>query len=612
MLIVVEYKTRRDFKRSVCNYRDNWNRHHKAPDDDDIGLREAFHRICVKMYGWALDLFQTLPNYQGQRAIICYSFVCLADNIGQLLQTNRPDRSPISAGMRSRALRCAVPAMQELKGERKDFLGASHYLMTIFEGVQHQQTVKGVLPHTEVESERYIAEQRTILKALREHADMKQSVKGYPSPVSLREGRSLVLPLELYDALYSPRPMVPPARSVGSPWKGVYGKDDRSSTQLAPFDTAAPVPGGAAAMMRMDNRVTTFAETQEGSAKEWESETETTAPITGMRPVGMSDEDWKKGDLDLGYHPTSEVADVPPVMDDREIEGAQSALPPDSCLQEDADMHTKMTEGITQYPPADEIIKAESCYGNPEADDETFATDDDDDGAEGNDYDVVIEETYYKRGEEELDYHDDAAVGEDMPAQDEGSRPVDEDEDVNADDEEEDDPAVNESVRPKKGKDAPVCGRLGTPVGDRSTTDTETGETAELMESVVLGSPDGDPTNEESPPRRRSWSDRESTVLSDNDRRSRGHSSDSSRSSCRSAGSKHRWDRKEKPLPESKGSSQLNPPETTTPPPRQSPQSEADQDDGVQPSTHHCDPHDEFCHPDGRDAGSGPDVCPPK
>ena len=252
-------------------------------------------------------------------------------------------------------------------------------------------------------------------------------------------------------------------------------------------------------------------------------------------------------------------------MDDREIEGARSALSPDGCLQEDADMHTETTKGITQYPPADEIIKAESHYGNPEVEDEMFTTGDDDDGAEGNDYDVVIEETYYERGEEELDYHDDAAVGEDMPAQDEGSRPVDEDEDVNTDDEEEDDPAVNESVRPKKGKDAPVWGRLGTPVGDRSTTDTETGKTAELMESVVLGSLDADPTNEESPPRRRSRSDRESTVLSDEDRYSRGHSSDSSRSSCRLAGSKCHRDRKEKPLPESKGSSQLNPPETTTP-----------------------------------------------
>ena len=144
MLIIVEYGTKRDFKRSVCNYRDNWNRHHKLPDDDNIGLREAFRRICVKMYRWALDLFQTLLNYQGQRAIICYSFVCLADNIGQLLRTNHPDWSPISAGMWSRALRCTVPAMQELEGERKDFIGATHYLMTIFESVQCQQMVKGL------------------------------------------------------------------------------------------------------------------------------------------------------------------------------------------------------------------------------------------------------------------------------------------------------------------------------------------------------------------------------------------------------------------------------------------------------------------------------------
>ena len=88
--------------------------------------------------------------------------------------------------------------------------------MTVFESVQHQQTIKGVLPHTEVESERYITERWTILKALREHGDMQTSVKGYLSPVSLREGRTLVLPPELYDALYSPSLMAPPARSESS------------------------------------------------------------------------------------------------------------------------------------------------------------------------------------------------------------------------------------------------------------------------------------------------------------------------------------------------------------------------------------------------------------
>ena len=390
---------------------------------------------------------------------------------------------------------------------------------------------------------------------------MRQSVKGYPSPVSLREGRSLVLPPELYDALYSLHAMAPPARPVGSPQKGVCGKGNGSSTQLPPFDTPAPVPGGPAAMMRMDNRVTSFTETQEGSATEWESEPEEAAAlITGMRPAGMSDEDWEEEDLDLGYHPTSEVADEPPAMADEEIEGARSVPPPDDRLQGDADMRAETTDGITRHLPADEIITAESHYGNPEEEDETGIADDDD--TKSNDYDIVVEETYYEQGEEELDYNDDAPMEEDLPAQDGGSRPGNEDEDVNADDEEEDDHVATESIHPKKGKDAPVWGRLGTPVGDRSTTDTETGETAELMKSVLIGSPDADTTKEESEPRRSRQSDRESTILSDDGRHSRGHSSDSSRWSCRSTGSKRHRDRKEK---QPKDSSQLNVPEATTP-----------------------------------------------
>ena len=457
MLIVVEYGMRRDFKRSVCNYRDNLNKHHKT-DDDDIGLREAFRCICVKMYRWALEMFQMLPNYLGQRAIICYSFVCLADGIGQLLRTNRPDRSPISAGMRTRALRCAVPTMQELEGEQKDFIGATHYLMTVFESVQRQQMVKGVLPHTEVESERYIAEQRTILKALREHGDMRTSVKGYPSPVSLKEGRTLVLPPELYDALYAPSLMALPARSDSSR-KGTHSKGGDSSAQLAPFITPAPTPGGMAAMKRMDNRVTSFAETQEGSATEWESEADDvvvpTKTIKGMRPVGMSDEnwDWDEEDLDMGYHPTSEVTDEPPEIGDEQIEGAHGAPPLEENRQETTDVHTGITDEATQYPPANEIMATEMQYGNLEAEDQVQGAEVDD--MHDNDYDIVVEETYYERGEEELDYDDVAPVNDDAPDQ------IDDqelDEDDNADDEEEDDHAIAESVRPQKGKDAPVWG----------------------------------------------------------------------------------------------------------------------------------------------------------
>ena len=410
--------------------------------------------------------------------------------------------------------------------------------MTVFESVQRQQTVKGVLPHTEVESERYIAERRTILKALREHGDMRTSVKGYPSPVSLKEGRTLVLPPELYDALYSPSLMAPPARSDSSR-KGTHGKGEDSSAQLAPFVTPAPAPGGMAAMKRMDNRVASFAETQEGSTTEWESEADDvvipTKTIKGMRPAGMSDEnwDWDEEDLDLGYHPTSEVADEPPEMGDKQIEGARGVPLPEENRQEGTDVHTGITDEAAQYPPADEIMTAETQYGNPKAEDQVLDAEADD--TDGNDYDVVVEETYYERGEEELDYDDVAPVDEDAPAQLDDQEL---DEDVNTDDEEEDDHAIAESVRPQKGKDAPVWGRLGTPVGDRSTTDTETGETAELMKSVLLGSPEGDPIEEENKPRRSRRSDKESTVLSDGSRRSRGYSSDSSRSSCRSTGSK--------------------------------------------------------------------------
>ena len=202
------------------------------------------------------------------------------------------------------------------------------------------------------------------------------------------------------------------------------------------------------------------------------------------------------------------------------------------------------------------IMKAESQYGDPEMGDKTLDAADD---ADGNDYDVVVEETYYECGEEELDYNDDAPVEEDAPAQLDNQGLDDYD---NTDDEEEDDHTVAGSVRPQKGKDTLVWGRLGTSVGDRSTTDTETGETAELMQSVLLGSPQGDPIEEENNPRRSRRSDRESTVLSDSSRRSRGYSSNSSRSSCRSTGSKRRRDPKGK---QPKDSDTLNVPESTTP-----------------------------------------------
>ena len=149
----VEYGCYQDFKQSVCYFRDNWNRYRKDPEDSDIGLRDAFRRMCVQLYSWALDLYQTLPNYVRHRGVICYSFICLADRIGQLLWTNRPDCVLISTDMHLRALKNATPAMQELEGETKDFIDTKFSLMSIFDGVQCQQMVKGITPHTAIESE---------------------------------------------------------------------------------------------------------------------------------------------------------------------------------------------------------------------------------------------------------------------------------------------------------------------------------------------------------------------------------------------------------------------------------------------------------------------------
>ena len=279
----------------------------------------------------------------------------------------------------------------------------------------------------------------------------------------------------------------------------------------------------------------------------------------------MSDEDWGEEDLDLGYHPTSEIADKPPEMGDEEIEGAQSALPLDNCPQEGIDVRTETAEEVARYPPADEIMTAESQYGDPRMEDNI--PDDGVDDGKDNDFNTAVEETYYEQGDEELDYDDDAPTEEVTPAQlDDHEQDNNADNDVNTDDEEEDTPINTKSVRPRKGKDAPVWGRLGTPVGDRSTTDTETGKTAELMQSVLPGSPQGDPIEEESSPRRSRCSDKESTVLSDSSHRSRGYSSDSSRSSCRSTGSKRRRDPKGN---SSKDPDTLKVPESTTP--RQSP-----------------------------------------
>ena len=78
---------------------------------------------------------------------------------------------------------------------------------------------------------------------------------------------------------------------------------------------------------------------------------------------------------------------------------------------------------------------------------------------------------------------------------------------------------------PNQKERAPVWGRLGMPLSEKDTTDTETGETTTLLGSNTIQSPEGGQGDEEEPPRWSHRSDKQSTVLSDEGRRSRGYSS---------------------------------------------------------------------------------------
>ena len=75
------------------------------------------------MYKWALQLYQTLLNNTGYCGIVCYSFISLVDRIGQLIRKDRKDCTEVSPDMLSSALKNAIPMMQVLEGEDKDYNG---------------------------------------------------------------------------------------------------------------------------------------------------------------------------------------------------------------------------------------------------------------------------------------------------------------------------------------------------------------------------------------------------------------------------------------------------------------------------------------------------------
>ena len=134
------------------------------------------------------------------------------------MHTGRSDCNPTLHIMLSQAIQMVKPAMQQLEGVNKDYNGTIHYLPCIFDTMQRQQQVQGCIPHNSLESEHYKQECREIMHNLQSYAHTQIIMHGYPSLISLDKFHNLVLPLELYDSLFSPQPMVPPCTT--SPRKG--------------------------------------------------------------------------------------------------------------------------------------------------------------------------------------------------------------------------------------------------------------------------------------------------------------------------------------------------------------------------------------------------------
>ena len=233
MLVTAEYGNRATFRSSIANFMRNWNHHYKPADKADMGWWDAFRWLSVALYTWALQMYQTLLNFTGHRAIICYSFLCLADKVGQFMWSGQSDHTPTSQVM---CCKCKWQSQlcNSLKAMTRATMETSHYLPCVFNTVQHQQQVKGWVLHHSLKSKCCNKECSEIIRALQGYAHSQNTMHGYPSPISLDKLHSLVLPPELYDLLYQPRPMAPPSANNPCREQLLDDNDDDTMPAAAP------------------------------------------------------------------------------------------------------------------------------------------------------------------------------------------------------------------------------------------------------------------------------------------------------------------------------------------------------------------------------------------
>ena len=259
-----------------------------------------------------------------------------------------------------------------------------------------------------------------------------------------------------------------------SPQKGRLAGDDNANMMLA------VAPGCTSAASHMSSFTATSME--QDNETDWDSESDK-PPQQEYHLAGMSDyEDWVEDNVDMEDHPS--CADEPPTVSDKHTEGASGIVevltiathPPDpthfSTLE--SSPHTEDSEDANR-PVSQGNVTNETPSG-----------------------DIIVEEEYYEQQEEEeLDYEDDASVEEC-------------EQDVK-------DVKESETAAVTEEKEPTIWKRLGDPVDERASTDTNTGEAVSLMESVLgILSPEGGHRDSKGyrPPHSR-CSDHQHTVLSD-------------------------------------------------------------------------------------------------
>ena len=102
-----------------------------------MGLWDTFQIVICDLYAFGLMLFETLPSYNGQHAIICYSFLCFTDGIGMIIWSKKPDQGPQSARLQQLAEQFPM-GMKELAGPDGKYKDTIQKLPPLLDAVQWQ------------------------------------------------------------------------------------------------------------------------------------------------------------------------------------------------------------------------------------------------------------------------------------------------------------------------------------------------------------------------------------------------------------------------------------------------------------------------------------------